>query len=105
MNDSVFDNNMKLLEFWSDYLNENPRYITKEMVEEIAEEVNLDKDLIVKIILKEMTEDPEDKDFYYEFLMPSVNKLKEEDYLSNEYLKNVRPKEGTLNNISIKYLT
>ena len=108
MDKKIFDNNMKLLKYWSDYLNENPKYITKDLVDSILNDVKIDGKLssldVVKIILNELTDNPSDKEFFYEYLSLSIHELKTKDYLDNKYIQRFKVLEGKKDNIEIKYL-
>lgn len=103
----IFDNNNIILSLYSDYLNNDPTYISKEEVRDFAKEFDLDYPDAFYFLLAAIFgfDNETDKDFLVNYLRPSINMLDLDSYINNEYARTVLPKEGKVGSWQIKYQT
>lgn len=102
--------NKLVLELYSWYLNENPKAISKKLVDDFSKSCEIDSHyafylLFINYLGLDITEQKEHKLFAEEYIYPYLKELNMDKYLNNPYFKNVLPKESKNDNWEIKYQT
>ncbi len=93
--EKVRDANFRLLHLFSLYLNEEPEFITAEMVREVAEIGGFGEEEAFLMLFSEACgvhplDDEEDAAFFRDFFAPSVRLLDPARYLNDPYYRNIR---------------
>ncbi len=88
------EDNLRIVTLLADYLNHDPRFISAEMVESLAEECNTSREEAFLAFLAiacglEPSENREDRRLEKEYLMPGVRRLEPSDYANDLYLQTI----------------
>lgn len=90
----TFDLNYRVTRLYATYLERFPELITREMVEELCRDGDIDKEYAIGAILGEAfgldDTKEEDRTLLRKYLYPSIRILKNERYTENPYYKNIR---------------
>ena len=98
MNEKIFNDNIRLLNLTANFLND-PVDI-KDFIKEDDEFYY--KVLFATLIGVDLKIDS-DKNFFYNYLAPSIKKLDVKDYIDNPYIKRIKPNNKTIGNIKLEY--
>lgn len=102
--------NQLILELYSNYLNNNPKTISKKMVEDLSESCHIaHSESLFLLLVAEFGLDIVDnnihKDFAYEYIKPYLHQLPLNEYLTNPYYQNVKPEKIKKGKWEITYQT
>ncbi len=102
--------NQLILELYSNYLNEDANAITKKMINDFSDNYKISNFeslffLLVGYFGLDIAKDVSHKEFAYEYIKPYLCKLSVDEYLSNPYYQNVKPKIKQKGNWEITYQT
>lgn len=92
--------NRSYLEKISNFLNDNPRALTKDLVNRMRKEI-LDEEEAIIALLSSILNLTKEETVYY--LRPGLKKLKKEVYTKNEYYQNIEWKEKKYEEIELCY--
>ena len=87
--------NFSVLEMYSTYLNNNPRFITKDLIDGLVNDCRVSEECAFFVLLSAafgLDEEKNERDRRLErkYLLPSVKKLDPEIYRANPYYRNIR---------------
>lgn len=101
----IFDNNNIILSLYSDLLNNDPTFISKEEITDFAKEFKMNPEEAFFYLLAATFgfDNDTDKLFLLEYLRPSLKLLNFNEYVNNEYSRTVLPKEQKIGSWQIKY--
>lgn len=92
---NTMESNFRLTRLYAAYLNDFPRAITKELMDEICEGTDILREDAIAALLSEIfgldtDGSPEDRALFRNYLLPSVRILDAEKYRRDPYYKNVK---------------
>ncbi len=91
----IMDDNDEVVRFLSAYINLRPRFLTREMVENLAQECEIDCDTAFRTLFSaacglDTVDDPHHRALEKHYLLPGVQRLEPELYRNDAYVQTVR---------------
>ena len=91
---NIRNDNYKALEIYSEYLNNCPTLVGKDIITELTDECNVTEETAFVSVLSaacgfDTEENQSDREFERRYFFPSVKKLSPSDYVSDPYLKSI----------------
>ena len=99
------DNNKRVFEYMSMYLNYAPHFITPELMERTGGDETAFAALIAALCMLDTVNDPDDKELYRDYFIPAVHKLDPADFEADEYYKEIKLPQIKQNGWELTYLT
>lgn len=102
--------NFDVLEMYSRYLVNHPRYITKAMIDDIVNDYGVSEEYAYCVLLAaacglDIEKNERDLKIVKDYFIPSIKKLDTKNYLENAYYKNIRIPEVVFGKWELKYET
>ena len=99
------DNNKRVFEYMSMYLNYAPHFITPELMERTGGDETAFAALIAALCMLDTVNDPLDKELYRDYFIPAVHKLDPADFEADEYYKEIKLPQIKQHGWELTYLT
>ena len=99
------DNNKRVFEYMSMYLNYAPHFITPELMEKTGGDETAFAALIAALCMLDTVNDPKDKELYRDYFIPAVHRLAPADFEADNYYKEIRLPQIKQNGWELTYLT
>lgn len=106
--EEIREMNFDVLEMYSRYLTDHPRYITKKMIDEIVTNCSVSDEYAYYVLLAaacglNLENNTRDHQIARDYLIPSIKKLDVKTYAENPYYKNIQIPEAVFGNWELKY--
>ena len=99
------ENNKRVFEYLSAYLNYAPHFITKELMDKTGGDELAYAALIAAAFMLDTANDKKDKELYRDYLIPAVHKLDPAVFEDDEYYKEIKLPRIKQNGWELTYLT
>ncbi len=99
------DNNKRIFEYLSVYLNYAPHFVNRELMEKTGGDEIAFAALIAAACMLDTVNDKDDRELYRDYLIPAVHKLDPAEFEADAYYKNIKLPKIKQNGWELSYLT